>query len=861
MRAPDLLRAAHDAVRGGTPVVLRGARGTGRSWWLRTLAERLRASGSTTSELAGSDGVAAAAGAPLVPFAPLLLDDVPVLEVYRTLPARLAADPSACVLIDDADLLDTASHVLVGHLARVGCPVVLTVTDLATLAPSVRDGISGGAWLALDLPLATPDELLTVAAARAGGELAAGSAADLLARAAGRPAVAVALVEAALPAARLTTAGVELGWPDPVPTAVRRWGVDPTDLSAEARRAAQVVAVAGGLPADAAVLIPGVDDLLDQGVLDERDGVVAFACRLDRDLVAGHLTPAVARRRWAEAADAADTVGSAGADWSAQATLWRARSGIIPTADDALVAARSPRLTSAERLELLAAARDDDPETWLLRGSLASAGPVPADALHPFQRCRELLAADAPAADDLLLRLGREVGLLHAVRLGDPGTAVTHAKELLDLVRDPTTLALLETDLVKWRLMAGETGVVAPARQAEPVDPAAEVDAAAVVGASVIGAMIASMDGTREAALAEVEAGHAALARTTLGPPHAAELLDLSRFLALVFDGDLAAAAELATTRRDAAALAADPELGMWEYAAAELALHAGELSLAARLAGRAVRHLAWQDFTGLRATADALVLAVAARRGQAVAPVPEETAADIKVELHLARAAAEVDRVSGTQRLVRAAHRAFEEMQGNLGLLALDDAWMILRTESLAEEIRSHSPRGDVGRLLAERVTVFHRGAAHELEAVAQRLDDTGLHGRAADAWDQAARRHREDGRPEAAARAHGTAAVVRSEHGTGAWPEQAVVLSPREAEIARLAAQRVRSREIGDRLGLSVRTVDNHLARVYRKLGVAGRDELAALLGEGERPAHPTPTDPPESPGRAAGRGVSAP
>ena len=31
--------------------------------------------------------------------------------------------------------------------------------------------------------------------------------------------------------------------------------------------------------------------------------------------------------------------------------------------------------------------------------------------------------------------------------------------------------------------------------------------------------------------------------------------------------------------------------------------------------------------------------------------------------------------------------------------------------------------------------------------------------------------------------------------------------------------------SRDIGDHLGLSTRTVDTHLARVYRKLGIAGR------------------------------------
>ena len=38
--------------------------------------------------------------------------------------------------------------------------------------------------------------------------------------------------------------------------------------------------------------------------------------------------------------------------------------------------------------------------------------------------------------------------------------------------------------------------------------------------------------------------------------------------------------------------------------------------------------------------------------------------------------------------------------------------------------------------------------------------------------------------------------------------------------------------SREIGDHLQLSVRTVDTHLARVSRKLGINGRSELESAL-----------------------------
>ena len=57
-------------------------------------------------------------------------------------------------------------------------------------------------------------------------------------------------------------------------------------------------------------------------------------------------------------------------------------------------------------------------------------------------------------------------------------------------------------------------------------------------------------------------------------------------------------------------------------------------------------------------------------------------------------------------------------------------------------------------------------------------------------------------------------------------------ITLSAREREIALLAARGLTSRAIGDRLGLSVRTVDNHLARCFDKLGTRHRHELAELL-----------------------------
>jgi DNA-binding CsgD family transcriptional regulator/tetratricopeptide (TPR) repeat protein len=55
---------------------------------------------------------------------------------------------------------------------------------------------------------------------------------------------------------------------------------------------------------------------------------------------------------------------------------------------------------------------------------------------------------------------------------------------------------------------------------------------------------------------------------------------------------------------------------------------------------------------------------------------------------------------------------------------------------------------------------------------------------------------------------------------------------LSAQELQVAELAAQGLSNREIGERLFLSHRTVGSHLYRMYPKLGVANRAQLAAAL-----------------------------
>ena len=62
---------------------------------------------------------------------------------------------------------------------------------------------------------------------------------------------------------------------------------------------------------------------------------------------------------------------------------------------------------------------------------------------------------------------------------------------------------------------------------------------------------------------------------------------------------------------------------------------------------------------------------------------------------------------------------------------------------------------------------------------------------------------------------------------------PRALDLLAPQDLQIARLAAEGLSNREIGQQLYLSHRTVGNHLYRIFPKLGITSRAELAAVMG----------------------------
>ena len=173
------------------------------------------------------------------------------------------------------------------------------------------------------------------------------------------------------------------------------------------------------------------------------------------------------------------------------------------------------------------------------------------------------------------------------------------------------------------------------------------------------------------------------------------------------------------------------------------------------------------------------------------------------------------------------------------------------IAVRALHDGARLGDPAGVVGRLGALAAEVdgpFARIAAAHANALLRRDGDALLEVAeafgaadallpAAEAADAAAIAYRESGH-EASARAAAHRSAVLLDGCEGARPptvfDAQIVdqLTSREREVALIAATGLSSREIAERLVVSIRTVDNHLHRVYRKLGITRREELERLM-----------------------------
>ena len=144
------------------------------------------------------------------------------------------------------------------------------------------------------------------------------------------------------------------------------------------------------------------------------------------------------------------------------------------------------------------------------------------------------------------------------------------------------------------------------------------------------------------------------------------------------------------------------------------------------------------------------------------------------------------------------------------------------------------------LGSPLATAVAAHSRGLADhdgdQLDDAADGFEKLGAMAMAADAAAQAAREHARAGTRikelESSTHAHWRASQCDLRTPATAAIERPLPITDREREIATLVAAGLTNRQISDRLNVSARTVEGHLYRIFTKLGITDRDELAHLL-----------------------------
>lgn len=870
--------------------LLRGASGVGKTTVAAAAAAALAARGRTVVPVVA---LAELSTVPLGALAPLLAtaSAAPSAAGIDTAEVDRAGGPSGAgvadrlaelvalvgrradayvIVVDDAPLLDEASAAALYQLVRVfGVPALLTARDEHPLRGAVARLLHEDLVDVTDLSGLSLDEVRTVLRRRLGADPRPESLQRLYVATAGNPLFVRELTLAAERAdgVRPGPYGLEIE-PARLPAhVVETVAGRLAELGEADRRVAELIAVAQPWPR--AVLAPEehpvVDDLIEAGVVVPAAGPVAGFVHLAHPVYAEALLGALrADERAALRREAArrllalddEALRFTGICLLADAGGDVAPADLVTAAEYAHRAGDHARALSAAEGALAAcdlalgagagAAAEHEPEApsgavaalaahaaLVSASALSALGGDPAQAEAAFARAAER-AVDPEGRARVEVRWGQHT----ALREVDPARAARRATALLPELGPAG--ALLAGDLAKWRLMAGDAGALDT-----PFAPHGDADPGAALNSAIGMAMMATMAGRVVEARAAVDSGRPLADRFAAVQPFAGGLLDLSAFLVHVAEGDIAAARTFAEQRRlepfsDAA--------GVWSYALAIVELHAGRPDDALPLALLAVDQLRWRDFTGLLGPAIALAATAHAQRGEAdqaqalLATLQPAQRDDVKVVLQEAEARAwlavvadDVDAAVGM--LLPAVQRGVE--LGHLLLATLTASVAVRLGAATAARPLLDAAAAASGAPLLERAAQLaaaldERDPARVV-ALADDVVAAGLVATAHAALEAAAAVAGDDRMLERRARVRAAElglAVTRVRSIRSSRKETG--LTEREWIIAQAAARRERSREIAERLGVSVRTVDNHLASVYRKLGIKGRAELEAELRE---------------------------
>jgi DNA-binding CsgD family transcriptional regulator len=323
---------------------------------------------------------------------------------------------------------------------------------------------------------------------------------------------------------------------------------------------------------------------------------------------------------------------------------------------------------------------------------------------------------------------------------------------------------------------------------------------------------------------------------------------DLGRLLALLFAGGLDEAAKLAAVLwGDASRTDVIPDLGLLAMLTGFIAKERGQLGEARRWLARSVEIYERGSPTRIRWPLSLLVgvetdarspgaAHSAAERLRTLTDGPVRNAAGME-DIFVAEMTAADGHVAEAEATLRAvADRHCAPGRRTVAVYATYALARIGRPGAGVEPAERLRPQVQ-GALLQAKLAYTTAAATADpavLSTTAESFAGLGAWLSAAESWAEAARGFARNGQRRRATRcgAQARACLERCEQARS--PILAVADTPvealtsREREIAELAGSGLSSKEIGDRLHLSVRTVDNHLQSCYRKLGITGREQL---------------------------------
>ena len=860
------LRFVERALRGTRAgVVVMGAGGVGKTRLARELTESPASARPGTSVWVS--GTRSAGGVPFGAFAHLLpaLDAPPRDRLAMGMLARRAvlqaASDAGLLVVDDAHLLDDASAVLVQQLAMTHALRLVVTVRSGERAPDAIVALWKDGWLeCVDLQPLDRVALGELVAELVNGRVDPLAVARIWEQTRGNALFCHELMRASVAAGRLALDGDVWRWRGGLPATGRIWDlIDArlSELDPEDRAALEVVAVADR--ADT-LLLDGLVDrsarsrLARRGLVEERAengrSVLALSHPLFGEVLRSQMLDARRIQVCGRLADAADAHGMATGPELLRAAGWRLECGDGGDPELLLAAARralagfDPQL--AERFA---------------RAALATGG--------GFQAELELATAlgaqgEVQAAGELFTRLERDTGLdaqrsavaaqwsemmfLNGGRAADAADLVSRVASELVPGRLQDELAVLEG---VWRWLSGGTTRVSEtewrriAGRGERMDLLVAFAVAPMrVQSGQIGEALALLDGAAQAGANRREA-----------LPTVELTLRSTRAYALWSAGRLND--DVTYCERELAAATAAGELeptAMFAFCLGGALTDAGRIDAAigSLRDGLAVfERLAMPMYVSWSLAFLARALALSGDRGgarKALERAQHARPAQVQLidpELGIARVwvlVAEGDMEGARTSALGLADRHAEAGWPIEAARALHAVARLGRPEGIADRLSELATTTDapILPLCATHARGLADDDASSLRTAGEGFAALGCWLLAAEAFTAAAVTLRAGGRA-ASARAAGARAAALLARCEGARTptltgvEAGASLTRRERDVALLAAHGTPNREIAQRLMVSVRTVESHLAQTYRKLGVSDRRELADLLATG--------------------------